>query len=149
MQMGDLSLPEYQGENSRRAPVQRGSVGFAAAILIAQGLPAGLVLARAIALAPSAPASHLLLPAALAAIPLGLACGGVGRSVRAGAGGRPAVVLAAGMAAGTAVTVACCLAGIPLGKVRGRPWGASPHLTSSVLIVAAGLPSFSSHAPLV
>ena len=49
MQMGDLSLPEYQGENSRRAPVQRGSVGFAAAILIAQGLPAGLVLALAVA----------------------------------------------------------------------------------------------------
>ena len=82
-----------------------------------QGVPAGMAMARAVAADPAGPSSHLLLPATLAAVPLGLSCAGVGRALGWGAGWRPAVGLAAALGAVAASAMLTCLAGIPLGKV--------------------------------
>ena len=77
-----------------------------------------MALAGSIAAEPSRTSSHRIVPAVLAAVPLGLSCAGVARAW-AGAGWRPAVAMAVALGVMTATAMLCCLAGIPLGKVQG------------------------------
>ena len=98
----------------------RGQAGASAvlctAALLAQGLPLGMSLARAVASHPDGSSAHVLLPAALACVPVGLACVGLGKAVL-GVGRLAAAALALVFASVATLTAACCLATVPLGMV--------------------------------
>ncbi|GAX83798.1 hypothetical protein CEUSTIGMA_g11223.t1 [Chlamydomonas eustigma] len=111
-------LPQYRGEAPPGVRVNRskGSTAFAAILLLLQGMPMGIAVARAVADGPTSPSSHVVVPAVLAAVPLAVACSGIGRSLLPGSGWKPGVLLAALLGGIAALTAGCCLSGIPLGK---------------------------------
>ncbi len=84
--------------------------------LLAQGLPLGMSLARAVGSQPDSSSAHVLLPAALACVPVGLACVGLGKAVL-GVGRQAAAALSLVVGMMAALTAACCLATVPLGVV--------------------------------
>mmetsp|Transcript_19138 Transcript_19138/g.41285 ORF Transcript_19138/g.41285 Transcript_19138/m.41285 type:complete len:746 (-) Transcript_19138:1449-3686(-) len=87
---------------------------FVAVILAAQGVPVGVSLVRAVAADQSVHMSHLWVPAIVAALPVGLACVGLGKAM-SGAGWWPSLFISAGVAGMALMTAVCCLAGLPLG----------------------------------